>query len=93
MVSRLLREDWGFKRLLWVYSGRRGVHLWVCDRKAMLMEDSERQQLIRSLVGFRLLGQKEVSTWRSGGTRVDEDRLRGGKLVERMRRPIGPAFR
>lgn len=87
VVSRTLREDLGFRRLLWVYSGRRGVHLWVCDREAVLLKDSERQDIMKSLDGFRCLGGKEVSTWRPG---APNEKI--GK-ADRMRRPIEPQFR
>lgn len=48
VVDAALREDFGFEHILWVYSGRRGAHAWISDKRAREMDDEKR----RSLAGY-----------------------------------------
>src|SRR5271156_3383495 len=48
VVDVALRDDFGFRHIMWVYSGRRGAHAWVCDKKAREMDDQKR----RAIAGY-----------------------------------------
>lgn len=53
LVDLLLRRVYAFKSLLWVFSGRRGVHCWVRDRRARHMSGEARAELLERFDDIR----------------------------------------
>ncbi|EIW78466.1 prim-pol domain-containing protein [Coniophora puteana RWD-64-598 SS2] len=49
VLDTTLREQFGFRHMLWVYSGRRGIHLWISDADALELTDEQRRALVASL--------------------------------------------
>ena len=58
-----IRGQFGYNHLLWVYSGRRGIHLWVSDQEAMELTDEERKAVANYLtvVGGGKENKKKVN--------------------------------
>lgn len=46
VITWMLKFGFGFKRILWVFSGRRGVHCWVSDETAMMMSPDMRKSVL-----------------------------------------------
>ena len=64
VLDDILRTGFGFKSLLWVFSGRRGIHCWVCDEHARSMNNELRASITEYInigVGNEQSGKLRVS--------------------------------
>ena len=59
VLDSAIRDEFGYEKLLWVYSGRRGIHLWISDKEAMALSDQQRKVLVSWLTIIH--GGKESS--------------------------------
>lgn len=45
ILRELLYDIFGFEKILWVFSGRRGMHAWVCDEEARNLQSIHRKSI------------------------------------------------
>lgn len=46
VVNTTLTEDFGYEDFIWVFSGRRGAHCWVSDKRARILNDLQRRNVL-----------------------------------------------
>ena len=46
VLDEAIRDQYGYEQLLWVYSGRRGIHLWISDPEALELTDQQRKSIV-----------------------------------------------
>ena len=47
VMDQGLKQDFGFQNVAWIYSGRRGIHAWVCDPIARDLTDQGRSAVAK----------------------------------------------
>lgn len=78
VLDSALRNQFGYRNLLWVYSGRRGIHLWISDEEALLLTDDQR----KSLMGW-------LEVVKGGKEQLKKVNVRSAKTVS----PLHPALK
>ena len=76
VLDKSLRSHFGYQHLLWVYSGRRGIHCWVSDEEALNLTDDQRKAI---------MGWLEVIKGGKDMVKKVNVRLAGGPLHHSLR--------
>jgi hypothetical protein len=98
-LDGVLRSSFGFANIMFVYSGRRGVHCWVCDDEARKLTDEARGAVVSyiSVLASAAGGGGGDFGGGGGGAGADGGATgKGhtvGKVINALTVPLHPVFR
>lgn len=58
ILEFIFRNLFGFEKIQWVFSGRRGIHCWIFDRRAFTMSKEERERILEIISSARTLQRR-----------------------------------
>lgn len=89
IIADFLERNYQFKHLLWVFSGRRGIHCWVCDERARMMNDDERAWVVNQIYVETCISRKKSNQFDEKQPQAD---ILGGVCVQMFMAIIAPRF-
>lgn len=54
LLNNILEDTFEFKKKLWTLSGKRGIHFWVLDHKAMSLNVDFRKRIVVTTIVFNI---------------------------------------
>lgn len=97
ILDNVLRTAFGFANIMFVYSGRRGVHCWVCDDEARTLTDEARSAVVNYisvLMQAAQGGAEDPSTGGGGGGGAATGKgFTVSKVMGGLTVPLHPVFR
>ncbi|KAK2574967.1 hypothetical protein KPH14_008730 [Odynerus spinipes] len=56
ILNIYLENDFGYHHILWIFSGRRGIHCWVCDKDARTLNQCVRSGILKFMCNEKING-------------------------------------